>query len=34
MNVNIQQPTCFSNVALSMAEGPDDGVNDQLELVW
>ena len=26
--------TCLSNVALSMPESPDDGVNDQLELVW
>ncbi len=34
ININTQQLTCFSNVALSMTEGPDDGVNDQLELVW
>lgn len=26
--------TCLSNVALSMPESPDDGVNDQLELIW
>ena len=32
--INNQQPTCFSNVALSMAEGPDDGVDHQLKLVW
>ena len=26
--------TCLSNVALSMPESPNDGVNDQFELVW
>lgn len=28
-----EQDTCLCNVALSMAEGPDNGVDDELELV-
>lgn len=27
------QCTCLSNIALCVSEGPDNGVNDQLELV-
>ena len=28
-----RQVTCLCNVTLSMPEGPDNGVNDKLELV-